>query len=398
LNNKLTILQITNRVPYPLNDGGNIASYNVTKYLNRSGNKVILASLNTKKHYQDPSVLSDIAKVYTTDIDTSITLSGLLKGLFSKTPYNVSRFVSEEFNFLLEKIIKEEKPDVIHFEGIYLSIYVKSIKKITKAPLSLRSHNIEYEIWKRTAQNEKNPLKKWYLNNLSSKIKRFELKNMHGFNAILPITERDADFYRKNNYKGKIKTVSAGVDLELYRYKKQATEKIDLFFLGSLEWIPNIQGVEWYLENIWPVLRKNNPELTLHIAGKNMSEEMKKRAVDGVVFHGTIPDARLFMNQHTVMIVPLLSGGGMRLKIVEAMALGKCIISTSIGAEGIEAKNNSEILIADTPAEFITVTEALIKRTISTDMIGDNARIVAQEKYSWEKLVGEIEKFYLELI
>ncbi|HWZ22268.1 MAG TPA: glycosyltransferase family 4 protein, partial [Cytophagaceae bacterium] len=171
-----------------------------------------------------------------------------------------------------------------------------------------------------------------------------------------------------------------------------------LCFLGSMEWMPNIQGIDWYLEKIWPVLRGKFPELTLHIAGKNMSEEMKNRKVGGVTFHGMIPDAAAFLNQHSIMIVPLLSGGGMRLKIVEAMALGRCIVSTSIGAEGIEAKDGSEILLADTPEEFIHKTEALVNGELNTSTIGANARKIAQEKYSWEKLVREIEKFYFELI
>jgi glycosyltransferase involved in cell wall biosynthesis len=395
---QLKILQITNRIPFPLNDGGNIAMYNVTKFLNKFGHQVILASLNTKKHRQEPSVLSDIASVFTTDIDTSIRLSGLLTGLFKKLPYNIERFVSAEFGLLLEKIIKDQKPDVIQLEGIYLAVYADRIKKYSSAALLLRSHNIEYEIWERTARNEKNPVKKWYLKNLSAKIKKFEQTVLHRFDAIIAITERDADFYRKNNYKGKIKTIPAGVDLELYQYTKTSSPVLSMCFLGSMEWMPNIQGLEWYLEKVWPSVIRKFPALTLHVAGKNMTAEMKNRKIEGVVFHGMVPDAVTFMNKHPIMIVPLLSGGGMRLKIVEAMALGRCVLSTATGAEGIDAKPNYEILLADTPEEFISKTEALVTNKISAGDIGDNARKLIQENYSWEKLVREIEKFYLELI
>ena len=398
MNKKLTILQITNRVPYPLNDGGNIATYNVTKYLNKLGHNVILASLNTKKHFQDSSVLSNIAKVYSINIDTTLSPFGMFIGLFRSLPYNVSRFISEDFKFLLIKILTEQKPDIIHIEGIYLVVYADIIKKHSSTPIILRSHNIEHEIWERTAQNEKNSLKKWYLKNLSGKIKKFELEKMHQFDAIMAITDKDADFYKYNHYKGKIKTISAGVDLELYQPKELQYTKPSICFLGSMEWMPNIQGVEWYLEKVWPSLKKLFPELTLHIAGKNMSTELKNRLIDGVTFHGTIPDAAEFLNQHSIMIVPLLSGGGMRLKIVEAMALKRCIISTSIGAEGIEAENNVDILIANTPEEFITKTAALLNGTINGIAIGNNGRKLAQEKYSWEKLVQKIENYYFELI
>jgi glycosyltransferase involved in cell wall biosynthesis len=398
LNTSLTILQITNRIPYPLNDGGNIATYNVTKYLNRFGHRVILASLNTKKHDQDPSVLSSIAKVYTTNIDTTLRPLGLIKGLFTKIPYNIKRFISPEFKILLEKIITENNPQIIHLEGIYLSIYADTIKKISSSPLVLRSHNVEYEIWERNARNEKNLLKKWYLKNLSHKIQKFEQLNLHKFEGILSITERDGEFYKRNNFAGKLKTIPAGVDLELYSAENISNEKISLCFLGSMEWMPNVQGIEWFLQEVWPTLRNKSSELTLHIAGKNMSEEMKNRKVDGVFFYGMVPDAAAFLKQHPIMIVPLLSGGGMRLKIVEAMVLGRCVLSTPIGAEGIEAKENSEIILASNPKEFIDKIEMVINGKINTKIIGENAQKLAREKYSWEKLVKEIEKFYFELI
>lgn len=398
MNKKLVILQITNRLPYPLNDGGNIATYHVTKYLNRFGHKVILASLNTKKHQQDPAQLSGIASIRTVDIDTTLTATGLLKGLFQKMPYNVERFASNEFSALLAKILREEKPDIIHLEGIYMAIYLDVLRENSMVPVVLRSHNIEYEIWERTAQNEKNALKKFYLKNLSRKIKAFEKEKMHLFDGILAITDRDRSFYKQNQYKGLLRTVPAGVDLETIKVHPVANNPISLCFLGSMEWIPNIQGVEWYLEKVWPALHTKYPLLTLHIAGKNMPEEMKNRKIEGVSFHGMVPDAATFLDQHPVMIVPLLSGGGMRLKIVEAMAHRQCVISTSIGAEGIEAESKKEILIADSPEGFIESTEALITGTLNAGAIGLQAEKLVQEKYSWEKLVREIEKFYLELI
>lgn len=398
MNKKLIILQITNRLPYPLNDGGNIATYHVTNYLNRFGHKVIMASLNTKKHHQDPACLSGIASVHTVDIDTTLTATGLLKGLVKKMPYNVERFASKEFSALLAKILREEKPDVIHLEGIYMAIYIDVLRENSEAPIVLRSHNVEHEIWERAAQNEKNVLKKFYLKNLSRKIKAFEKTKLHLFDGILAITDKDKSFYKENHYKGLLRTVPAGVDLETIKAHPVPTAPLSLCFLGSMEWMPNVQGIDWYLEKVWPVLHTRYPALRLHIAGKNMPEEMKNRKIEGVVFHGMVPDASAFLNQHPVMIVPLLSGGGMRLKIVEAMAHRQCVLSTSIGAEGIVATTKKEVLIADSPESFIETTDALMTGKLDARAIGLNAEKLVQEKYSWEKLVREIEKFYLELI
>jgi glycosyltransferase involved in cell wall biosynthesis len=393
---KLKILQIANRVPYPLNDGGNIATYHVTKYLHKFGHQVILASLNTKKHYQDPAVLQKIARVYTTKIDTSVTPWGLLQGLFQKMPYNIRRFISDDFSKQLIQILHEEQPDIIHIEGIYLAVYIDVLRRHSKAPILLRSHNIEYEIWQRTSANEKNPLKKWYLHILSKKIKRFEEKYLHLFDGIMAITERDADFYRQNNFKGTIRTVPAGADFETYQPAADTSDAPSICFLGSMEWMPNVQGIEWYLSHVWPTLHARHPSLTLHIAGKNMPEEMHQRSIDDVTFHGMVANAATFLNTHPIMIVPLLSGGGMRLKIVEAMALGRCIISTTIGAEGIEAQNRKELLLADTPEQFVAQTEWLLEDRQRAKALGQQAQKLAHARYSWEKLVREIEMFYLE--
>jgi len=397
LTKSLKILQITNRIPYPLNDGGNIATYNLTKFFSRFEHTVFLASLNTKKHYQDPKQLSTIAKVYTTDINTDITAWGLLLGIFSAKPYNVSRFYSDDFLALLKKIINEHQPDIIQMEGIYMAIYADEIKKITSSPLILRSHNIESEIWERTAKHEKNVFKKGYLSLLSKKIKAFEVQHMHAFDAILSITKKDELWYKQQNFKGHLKTITAGVDTELYTYIKPSHNATSICFIGSMEWMPNVQGIHWYLEKIWPILNQKFPQLTLHIAGKGMTEEMKNKKINGVTFYGMVSDAKEFLNAHQIMIVPLLSGGGMRLKILEGMALGKCVMSTTIGAEGIEATDDKELIIADSIEQFILKTEQLITNLNSIETIGFKASKLIQEKYSWEKLVREIEKFYIEL-
>jgi polysaccharide biosynthesis protein PslH len=199
---KLTIVQVTNRIPYPLNDGGNLATYHVADQLRKMGHKVVLVSLNTNKHYQNPDTLKDIfPRLYTTSIDTSLSLGGLVKGLFQKTPYNIARFYSLSFATLLQEVVEKEKPDLIQLEGIYLAIYANTIRSSTKVPIFLRSHNVEYEIWERNAHHEKNIVKRWYLSNLSSKIKKFEQTQLHSFDAIVAITERDAEFYKKNNYR-----------------------------------------------------------------------------------------------------------------------------------------------------------------------------------------------------
>lgn len=395
---KLKILQLTNRLPYPLNDGGNIATYNVTKYLHRFGHEVTLASLNTKKHFHDPSPLSQIADIHTTNIDTTITVSGVIKSFFKKNPYSVGRFYSRDFENQLVHLLRKNQYDIIQVEGIYLSIYLDILRKHSNAKIVLRSHNVEYQIWERVAKNEQNPLKRIFLNDLYRKIRNFELTNLHKFDGIIAITENDEEFYRKSGYISNLVTINAGVDLDLYQPAPSQPKKGTICFLGSLEWQPNLQGLMWFLNNVWPELMEKDPALQFHVAGKNPPEHLKNLKIPGVTFHGMVPSAIDFVNNYQIVVVPLLSGGGMRLKIVEAMALGKCIVSTSIGAEGIDVQNGHNIILVNTPEDFISQILYLLENEQVLEKISQNACRHAKIKYNWEILVKNFESFYYQLI
>lgn len=393
----MKILQVTNRLPFPLNDGGNIATYNVTKFLDKLGHKVHLASLNTSKHFIDPKPLEEIATVHTAYLDNKITFFRVLRGIFQKQPFNVTRFYSEAFSELLTDLIKKEDFDVIQLEGIYLSVYISDIRKVTKIPVVLRSHNVEHEIWQRYAASERNPFRKVFLMILSRKIKRFEKKKLHDFDGIVAITARDEKFYRKENFRGKLTTINAGVDPSLFDQKEETVQPKSVCFLGSLEWVPNVQGLEWFLKYVWPQVSREEPEAEFHVAGKNPPEWLKKIKVQGMHFHGMVPDAVEFLKKYSIVVVPLNSGGGMRVKVVESMVLGKCIVTTSVGVEGIRIKKGRNIFVADKKSAFTKVLLELIRDPELVKNTGNAARETAYQYYSWNNLITRFESFYKSL-
>lgn len=392
----MTLLQITNRIPYPLNDGGAIAIYHVTKYMHLAGVQVVIASLNTNKHYQDPTVMESFAKVYTCGINTDLSVWKAFNNLlFSDIPYNIQRFLSQEFSELLMEVIKKHRPDVIQLEGLHLCLYLDVIKSITDAPVILRAHNVEFEIWQRLAKNEKNPFKKVYLLHLAQKIKKYEIENLNRLDGIIAITSKDAQHFRDLGYKGIMVTVPVGVSekwLSEEIFFENPVKKIG--FLGSLEWLPNVQGLEWFLENIWLPFHKQFPEIQLHIAGKNPIERVKKWKYPQLVLHGEVPDALEYLKSFSIVIVPLLSGSGMRVKIIESMALGKCVLTTSIGTEGIEVSNHENIMIADQPKEWLDELEKLIKNPVLVQEIGEKARDFVKKHYEWSYLIQQMQIFY----
>lgn len=272
-------------------------------------------------------------------------------------------------------------------------MYVPLLRKLCKAPILLRSHNVEHEIWARTAMLTKG-LKGMYLRNLTPKIARFEQETLNYFDGIIAISEKDRSWYAKEGFKKPLTVITAGVDLERFPYLGEQGNPRSIGFIGSLEWIPNKQGLDWFVEKVWKDFVAKHPEAQFHIAGKNPPAEMTFEGVPGVVFHGMVPDAYAFMEQQGILVTPLLSGGGMRVKVVEGMAMGKCMVSTTIGAEGVEYEEGKDLHIADTPADYLKVLEDLWNHPAKVAETGLSARSKAEQKYGWNSLMDQLEQFY----
>lgn len=390
---QLHILQVCNRLPWPLNDGGNIATFQVTKALSQAGHSVTIAALNTLKHRQDPAPLRPYAEVRTVEIDTTVRLWGLIKGLFSAQPYNVRRFWSQEFADLLAELLKRHDYDIVQLEGSYMSLYSATIRQHSKARLVLRSHNVEHQIWERLGRDIKSPPQRTYIRNLAGKIKRFEQRHLHDYDGIAAITAEDSAYYQRAGFLHDVRTINGAVDLERF-----PTPNFDfrpqVCFLGSLEWLPNVEGLSWLLKEVWPQVHQRHPEATLHIAGKQGPVLALLPKAPGVVHHGQVPDAPAFLSDQHIFLVPLHSGGGMRMKIVEAMGAGLCILSTSVGAEGIAYTDGQDLCRADGTEAWIAVLDALLSGQLGSSRIARSGRALAEQRYSTAALGQQFMDFY----
>jgi len=396
----MRILQICNRIPYPPHDGGAIAMLNMTKGFSKLGVELHLLCLNTKKHYFDPNSLpalfQDLASFETVEIDTDVKpVQAAMNLLFTRKSYNISRFYSKQFEKELIKTLKANTFDIVHLEGLHICVYLNAIRKHGGgAKICLRAHNLEYVIWERLAENETNPLKRFYLKSLAKRLFDFEVKTAKNVDALVPITETDAEIFREMSPNIPVFVSPAGLDLEAYTINATKQEWPGIFHLGALNWMPNIEALQWFLKEVWPRLHKEYPKLKFHVAGRNMPAWLNDLKTVGVEAHGEVANAIDFMNSKTIMIAPLLSGSGMRIKIIEGMALGKTIVSTTIGAEGIPYEDQKNILIADTPDAFYLALKKCIQNQESAKKIGKNARKFAEENFSNEVLVGKLVGFY----
>lgn len=395
----MKVLQLCFRVPFPPHDGGAIAMYDIMSGLSKKGHEVHVLAVNTPKHFQKSDVLKDIAKVKTVYIDTTISPVAAFLNLFKSIPYNVERFISKDFEKALIDLLQNNSFDVIHVEGTFVAYYIDVIRKYSKAPVVLRAHNVEYLIWQRLARNEKNPLKKIYLQLLSRKLKRFEKKYFSKYDVIAGITKEDNQRLEELGVKTEKEFIPAGVQLNRFVIDASIRPKPNsMFIISSLNWLPNLEGLEWFIKKVWPEVKMENPLLELHIAGKDTPESVRKLASDGIFVHGYVADASIFMQQYDLMLVPLLSGGGMRLKIIEGMALGKCILTSTIGAEGIACEANHDILKFDESEEWKDSLIDYFAHPNKYNAIGANARQVIIEQYDNDKVVDRLVSLYKHLL
>ena len=398
----MRILQVCKKFPYPLKDGESIAINNLSKSLKALGADLSLLAMNTKKHYFDvktlPSSFDQYDQISTVYIDSSLKIKDAFLNLFSSESYHISRFVSKAFEQKLIALLKEQAFDVIQLETLYLAPYIPIIRQYSNAMISMRAHNVESEIWGRITKNTNLLPKKVYLNHLFKKLQRFEEKMLHQYDLLLPITQRDLDSFKKMGFNGTATVTPIGLDISNYHADYDSyRKKMSISFIGSLDWMPNIEGLKWFLDNVWENLQKKFPSIELHVAGRNTPEWLMKMNRNNIVVHGEVEDAMDFINQHSIMIVPLLSGSGMRAKILEGMALGKVVLTTKIGVEGIEAKHEKEILIGDNPNAIFEVVEWCNQQNGRLEAIGRNAAAFVGNHYDSLQIAQKVMASYAEM-
>ena len=398
------ILQLCPRVPYPPHDGGAIAMYDVAAGLVRAGHRVTLLAINTPKHRQPADALDHLGpnlRLELVDVDTGISAPAALKNLlFSRQPYNVARFISPAVGARLLEILGSERVDIVQMEGTFVAWYAELLGRRQGAdlrvpPLVLRAHNVENTIWQMLARREANLLKRVFLTTMARRLEAFERRYLRQFDAVAAITEADADRLRALHCPEPVVFIPAGVELSRVRTDPAISPKPrTLFMIGSLDWLPNQEGVEWLLREVWPALHAELPDVELHIAGRNAPAHLLAPRTDNVFLHGFVESAAEFMQRYDLMLVPLLSGGGMRVKIIEGLALGKAILSTTLGAEGIAVRDGHDIVLRDSPADWLAVLRTWARGELPTAAIGTAAVHTATDLYDNRRVVARFVELY----
>jgi glycosyltransferase involved in cell wall biosynthesis len=419
------VLQLCPRVPYPPHDGGAIAMYETVRGLAAAGHRVTVLAANTPKHHQPADVLAHLGprvRLVPVDVDTHLRPLPALRNLLrSALPYTLERFISPALLARLVELTLTDSVDVVQFEGTFVAWYAGQLSQALQARglavgqqprFVLRAHNVEYTIWEMLASRTGNPLKKWYLQKIAQRLRAFEHQMLHRVDAVAAITQEDATRLRGMYSQGlpasaaaaglprpgalAFAVIPASFDLGRLAPALAPARPRTVFLIGSLNWLPNLEGLDWFLREVWPLVHAELPGLALHIAGSYPPAHLTERppGQDNIFVHGFVESAPAFMQQYDLMLVPLLSGGGMRVKIIEGMALGKAILSTSIGAEGIAVRDGHDIVLRDTAPAWQQALRDYYHGRLPVASLGAAAAATAADVYDTRRVTQRLEALY----
>ncbi|HKL02717.1 MAG TPA: glycosyltransferase family 4 protein [Cryomorphaceae bacterium] len=397
----MKILQLTHKPPFPVKDGGCLAINQFSDTLVSQGIDLHVFSISTPKHpfKKDAFPKGYIAKNHfqSVFVDTSVNVVDAFVNLITRDTYHVSRFFSPDVDMELHKLLASENFDVVLCESIFVAPYIGTIRKMTKARVVLRSHNLEFSIWHRLAKSHKMGVRKTYLKILTRQLRNYEVEILNQIDGLIAINPDELLHYQRLGYKGKSMTFPFAINTAEYVPDPKPEEVNSIFHLGSMDWKPNVEGVQWFLREVWPKVRRSNKSLTLYLAGRRMPEELISLKADGVDVVGEVPDAQDFMKSKNIMIVPLKTGAGMRVKIIEALALKKPIVATPIGANGIAVRHGESAYIAHSARDFADCILKLAADPTSAVKMGEKGRKLIEDQYNQCLLSERLSAFFKEI-
>ena len=396
----MKILLLTNKSPFPPRDGGALATFNMIRGLLACGQQVFLLGLNTRKHAMSPgdekTITHPALRYLFVDINTRINpFRALFSLVLGSTPYHYTRFLCRKLTLRLTELLRTEPFDLIQVEGLPMAVYLPAIRSTCRVPVALRAHNVEHEIWNKMGQTMHPGPLSWYLRLSQKKIRRFERRILEQVDLLVPISRSDQEKFAAMRVRCPVHLSQAGLFMNEYTPADTDNRTPDLFYIGALDWLPNRNGLGWFVQNVWPTLRQRLPSLMFHVAGRNAPSPFSQRIrKQGVIFEGEVTDALRFINSHSIMVVPVFAGSGLRIKVLEGMAVAKAIVSTTLGAEGIPCTHGTHLMIANNANEFIDSITMLLGNASLRRTLGQNARDMVRENFDNLVISASLVDFY----
>lgn len=399
----MKILVLTPYMPSPPRSGGQRRLDGLMRGLARR-HEVSLLSLSSSEHAEEEL---EAARAYCSEViaiphqGQSVMSFGKrvqqFRSMLSRDSFEAMNLRRADFQARLDQLCADNAYDLVQVEFCQMGIYRFSRRRVGAPLLVLDEHNIEYDLVKRFAEAPGELSRKLYNATNWRKLKREEVSTWRRFDGVVLTSARDDELLRSIEPQTRTAVVPNAVDLDEFAPNDTPTDELSLLFFGALDYYPNIDGVTYFLDEIFPLIRRLEPRATIRVLGRNPPPSIKAKEGNGVEITGFVEDPRPLIDRATAVVVPLRSGGGTRFKIVEAMSKGKAIVSTTIGAEGLDVEHEKNLLLADDAESFARAVERVLHTPELRAELGRAARARAVQAYGWPAAVGKLQAFYDEL-
>ncbi len=385
----------------PVDTGGKIRSYNILRHLARHHDVTLLSyyggQRDTEYEAEIQRELPGAQTIYTAALDGSALAQSLayLGRIFHSAPFAVSKFTHPDVQHAVARHIGAKTFDVAVCDFLSASL---NFPGILVTPTVLFQHNVESALWQRMATTEPNPVKRFAYQIEAAKMSRYERSALGKFQRVIAVSEYDRQQMLAMDPACGISVVPTGVDTQKYSIAPPSTaDPPRIVFTGSMDWEPNIDAVDYFCQEVFPSIRSEFSSAVFQIVGRNPHPRVKQLASASVEVTGTVPSVSDYLRNATVVVVPLRIGGGTRLKIFEAMAMGKAVVSTPIGAEGLEVKSGRDLVLADDAATLASAINLLLRDSALRRRYEEAAPKLAAE-YDWSSIEQRFAQVLQEVI
>jgi polysaccharide biosynthesis protein PslH len=398
----MKILWISHILPYPPKGGVVQRSYNLIKEISKKHEIYLLAFNHEQRSDFEDSIdnLRQICKeveIINLPINNFRKYRLAITSFFSLNPYTARWLRNNKFKSLIRESIKKFAIEVLHFDSIDIAEYIKGVGELPKI---LNHHNIESQMMFRRFLKEKNLFKKIYFFWEAIKLKIYEKKMCLKFDYNLTVSDLDKERLKKICPGIKIEVISNGVDIDYFKPQNNNVEVGTLIFAGGMSWYPNRDAMLFFCKNIWLILKKYWPEVKVNIIGSNPPNFILKLSQQdpNLIAHGFVEDVRPYLEKAHVYVCPIRDGGGTKVKILDALAMGKPVVAHPVAVEGIDLEPEKQVLLASTPQEFAQQIIRLFRDKNLCDLLSKNGRNLVVEKYGFKKIGDKLSKVYLSLM
>lgn len=398
------ILFLTPQLPYPPHQGTALRNYGLISGLVARGHRVwLLSFIESGQPMPANTPLASLCEHVSTVAAPLRSRADRLRDLLHGHPDMSRRLWSPAFIGVLRDLLDQALFDVIHIEGIEMAPYLPIIKdQVATSLLIYDAHNAEYALQKRIAQADRRILSRWPAAFYSAiqwrRLHAFEAETCRGVDHVLAVSQADADALRRLPHQTPITVIPNAIITAHYRAEKVNPEPLvhpSLVFTGKMDFRPNVDAALWFAHKIFPLIRRERSRANFTIVGKNPHPRLDVlQSQPGITMTGYVPDVQPYIVAADVYVAPLRMGSGTRLKLMEAMALGKPIVSTTLGAEGLLAEDGHHLLLADTPEQFAEAVLTLLRDPSLGERLGQAASELVRQRHDWPAIIPRLEEVY----